>query len=331
MNQTSEDVQAQGNKARQIPAGASEFDSIAGAFLEKSVDSSSSRGERNIPLRTGAVPSFSEMKRLMRALRILFFPGFFEARELGGRTPREQTAAVLDEIFRILVEQISVGVRFFSRDEANAPDPESAAEFASDTASEFMRRLPEIHDLLDSDVLAAYEGDPAAKSKAETIFCYPSIYAMTNHRVAHQLYKLSVPVIPRVISEMAHSRTGIDIHPGTSIGEEFFIDHGTGTVIGETSIIGSRCKLYQCVTLGALSFPKNAEGKPIKGLPRHPILEDGVTVYSGATILGRVTIGAGSIIGGNVWITSDIPPGSKVVQQHLTSAASAEDLLGKEN
>jgi serine O-acetyltransferase len=234
----------------------------------------------------------------------------------------------LEEIFRILAEQISVGVRFFSREEADAPTPESAAGFASAVAGEFMRRLPEIHDLLDSDVLAAYEGDPAAKSKAETIFCYPSIYAMTNQRVAHQLYRLSVPVIPRVITEMAHSRTGIDIHPGTSIGEEFFIDHGTGVVIGETSVIGSHCKLYQSVTLGALSFPKNAEGGLIKGLPRHPILEDGVTVYAGATILGRVRIGAGSIIGGNVWITDDIPPGSKVVQQHL--AASAEDLLGKE-
>jgi serine O-acetyltransferase len=308
------------------------FEDIAEAFIEKSV-----RGGRNIPLRTGTVPSFSELKRLMQSLRVLFFPGFFEpgffktggAEESEARPPRERTAALLDEIFRILTEQIGVGVRFFSKDEADAPAPEEAAEFAAATASEFIRRLPEIHDLLDGDVLAAYEGDPAAKSKAETVFCYPSIYAMTNHRVAHQLYRLSVPVIPRVISEMAHSRTGIDIHPGTSIGREFFIDHGTGVVIGETSVIGSRCKLYQGVTLGALSFPKNAEGGLIKGLPRHPILEDGVTVYSGATILGRVTIGAGSIIGGNVWITDDIPPDSKVIQQHLTSAGSEENLLGK--
>jgi serine O-acetyltransferase len=310
-------------------AAAPNFDSLAGAFLEKSVQ----RG-RNIPLRTGTVPSFSELKRLMQSLRVLFFPGFFEMKSpSGGQPPREEAASVLNEVFKILVEQISVGIRFFRRDDPDEPDTPaqtSDAEFAAETAREFMRRLPEIHDLLDSDVLAAYEGDPAAKSKAETIFCYPSIYAMTNHRVAHQLYKLSVPVIPRVISEMSHSRTGIDIHPGTSIGKEFFIDHGTGVVIGETSVIGSHCKLYQGVTLGALSFPKNAEGNLIKGLPRHPILEDGVTVYAGATILGRVTIGAGSLIGGNVWITSDIPPGSKVVQQHLTSAGSAEDLLGKE-
>jgi serine O-acetyltransferase len=308
-----------GGGARAEPGQPPDLGRVAGAFLEKYA-----RGGRNIPLRTGTVPSFSELKRLMRLLRALFFPGFFEAKGPSG------TAPLLEEIFRTLAGQISVGVRFFSRDEADAPAPERAAGFAASAAGEFMRRLPEIHDLLDSDVLAAYEGDPAAKSKAETIFCYPSIYAMTNQRVAHQLYRLSVPVIPRVITEMAHSRTGIDIHPGTSIGEEFFIDHGTGVVIGETSVIGNRCKLYQSVTLGALSFPKNAEGGLIKGLPRHPILEDGVTVYSGATILGRVRIGAGSLIGGNVWITDDIPPGSKVVQQHLTSATSAEDLLGKE-
>jgi serine O-acetyltransferase len=309
-------------------AAVPKFGDIADAFLEKSV-----RGGRNIPLRTGAVPSFSELKRLMQLLRVLFFPGFFKIRESAGepgtRLSREETAFVLYEVFRILAGQISAGVRFFSRSEADAPTPERAAEFAAAAANEFMRRLPEVHDLLDGDVLAAYEGDPAAKSKAETVFCYPSIYAMTNHRVAHELYRLSVPVIPRVLSEMAHARTGIDIHPGTSIGKEFFIDHGTGVVIGETSIIGDRCKLYQGVTLGALSFPKNAEGGLIKGLPRHPILEPGVTVYSGATILGRVTIGAGSIIGGNVWITNDIPPGSKVVQQHLTAAEPEEELLGK--
>jgi serine O-acetyltransferase len=189
-----------------------------------------------------------------------------------------------------------------------------------------MKRLPDVRNLLDSDVLAAYEGDPAAKSKAETIFCYPSISIMTNHRIAHELYKLGVPVIPRIISEMGHSRTGIDIHPGAAIGEEFFIDHGTGVVIGETAIIGNHCRLYQGVTLGALSFPKGADGNPIKGLPRHPILEDNVVVYAGATILGRVTIGAGSTIGGNVWITEDISPGSKVMQQHSTSPTKTDRL-----
>ena len=308
------------------------FDDIADTFLEKSVRRGRNIPLRTIPLRTGAAPSFSELKLLMQLLRALFFPCFFrvnekvneKVNESGTWLSREETDSVLDGIFRILVEQIGVGVRFFSKYEADAPAPERAAEFAVETVSEFMRRLPEIHDLLDGDVLAAYEGDPAAKSKAETIFCYPSIYAMTNHRVAHQLYRLSVPVIPRVISEMAHSRTGIDIHPGTSIGKEFFIDHGTGVVIGETAIIGRHCQLYQGVTLGALSFPKDADGNPIKGLPRHPILEDNVVVYAGATILGRVTIGANSMIGGNVWITGDVPKGSKVVQQRSTSPAQTD-------
>jgi serine O-acetyltransferase len=238
-------------------------------------------------------------------------------------------ASNLDQIFQILSEQIRLGICFSCYEGIGESDIcEHCDENAIDMASEFMKRLPKIRDLLDSDVLAAYEGDPAAKSKSETIFCYPSLQIMTNHRVAHELYSLSVPVIPRIISEMAHSKTGIDIHPGATIGEEFFIDHGTGVVIGETTIIGNRCRLYQGVTLGALSFPKDADGNPIKGLPRHPILEDGVTVYAGATILGRVTIGADSIIGGNVWITSDVPPGSRVIPPRSTSPSANDVLFG---
>jgi serine O-acetyltransferase len=154
---------------------------------------------------------------------------------------------------------------------------------------------------------------------------------MLHHRIAHALYDLDVPLIPRIISEMSHSRTGIDIHPGARIGEDFFIDHGTGVVIGETCIIGKGCRLYQGVTLGALSFPKDASGTLIKGNPRHPILEDNVTVYAGATILGRVTIGKGSIIGGNVWLTHDVPEGSKIVQQRSTRPQADEKMLGTKN
>ncbi|MDR3332946.1 MAG: hypothetical protein LBT08_09990, partial [Synergistaceae bacterium] len=223
--------------------------------------------------------------------------------------------------------QIRLGICFTNPDDAEAC--QKCSEKSFDMASDLLRRLPDLRNLLDSDVLAAYEGDPAAKSRAETIFCYPSIYIMANHRVAHELYRLSAPVIPRIISEMAHSRTGIDIHPGASIGEEFFIDHGTGVVIGETSIIGRHCQLYQGVTLGALSFPKDTAGNPIKGLPRHPILEDNVVVYAGATILGRVTIGADSMIGGNVWITNDIPAGSKIVQQHSTFPSNSDRMIGE--
>jgi serine O-acetyltransferase len=161
---------------------------------------------------------------------------------------------------------------------------------------------------------AAFIGDPAAKSISEIIFCYPNTMAMTYHRIAHELYKSGVPLIPRIISEMAHSRTGIDIHPGAQIGEHFFIDHGTGTVIGETCIIGNNVRIYQGVTLGAKSFPLDENNNPIKDIPRHPIVEDDVTIYSGATVLGRVTIGKGSEIGGNVWITESVPAGTKIIQ-----------------
>jgi serine O-acetyltransferase len=196
-------------------------------------------------------------------------------------------------------------------------------------ALEFIRRLPQVRELLATDVQAAFDGDPAAKSPGETIFCYPSIKALTNHRIAHQLHHLGVDIIPRIIGEMAHSDTGIDIHPGAHIGERFFIDHGTGTVIGETCVIGKNVRLYQGVTLGAKSFPKDKTGdgagnRLVKGLARHPIVEDDVTVYAGATILGRVTIGQGAVIGGNVWVTEDVPAGARVVQ----ARASEQVLMG---
>ena len=284
--------------------------------------------ERNIRYHAQPMPSLPELRKLMDIFRGIVFPGFFGVSGLNSVSLKHQITAQLDCAFRMLVEQICLGI-CFSCEENNETHASCSAE-AHDMASDFMKSLPDIRNLLDSDVLAAYEGDPAAKSKAETIFCYPSIHTMTNHRIAHQLYRLSVPVIPRIIGEMAHSITGIDIHPGASIDEEFFIDHGTGVVIGETCIIGKRCRIYQGVTLGALSFPKDESGNPIKGLPRHPVLEDNVTVYAGATILGRVTIGANSMIGGNVWITQDIPSNSKVVQQQSTSPGEKEKMTGKE-
>ncbi|MDR1651406.1 MAG: hypothetical protein LBR87_06440 [Synergistaceae bacterium] len=287
------------------------------------------KSERNIPLPYAEMPSLTELGILIDLLRSVFFPGFFGEGGLGHDSTRHRLASDLDRIFRLLSEQIRLGICFSCCEENGGGDLcEKRGDAARDIANDFMKRIPKIRNLLDSDVQAAFEGDPAAKSKSETIFCYPSIQVMTNHRAAHELYKLSVPVIPRIINEMAHSRSGIDIHPGASIDEEFFIDHGTGVVIGETTIIGKRCRLYQGVTLGALSFPKDAEGNPIKGLPRHPVLEDRITVYSGATILGRVTIGSDSIIGGNVWITSDIPPNSRVVQPKSTSPAAADKLSG---
>lgn len=188
---------------------------------------------------------------------------------------------------------------------------------AAAITSELLSKLPRIQHTLATDVKAAYLGDPAATSTDETIFCYPGILAITYQRLAHELYLLGVPLIPRIITEHAHSLTGIDIHPGARIGERFFIDHGTGVVIGETCIIGKNVRIYQGVTLGAKSFPLDEKGNPIKGIERHPIVEDDVVIYSGATILGRVRIGRGAVIGGNVWITRDIPPGTAVTKSEV--------------
>ena len=184
---------------------------------------------------------------------------------------------------------------------------------AKEIVDEFVAALPEVRRLVDTDVQAAYDGDPAATSRMEVVMAYPGLYAVTIHRLAHVLYKLKVPIIPRVMSELAHSKTGIDIHPGATIGERFFIDHGTGVVIGETTVIGRNVRLYQGVTLGGLSFDKDSNGALVKGLKRHPNIEDNVVIYANATILGGdTTIGHDSEIGGNVWIKESVPPYSRV-------------------
>lgn len=265
------------------------------------------------PLHGSAMPSRARLAEIMDRLRAALFPGFFGSTEVRPESMRYHLAANLDSVTRILADQIRCGACFSCVEFAQNCD--TCTSTARELAMAFVQQLPQIRSLLASDVQAAYEGDPAARSPGEAIFCYPSIVAMINHRVAHALYKLEVPLIPRIISEMAHSVTGIDIHPGATIGPEFFIDHGTGVVVGETCIIGSNCRLYQGVTLGALSFPKEADGTLTKGNLRHPILEDNVTVYAGATVLGRITLGAGSVVGGNVWVTKDVPPGSKVMQR----------------
>lgn len=265
------------------------------------------------PAQGAAMPSLKDLTEIMERLRAAIFPGYFGSARVWRESMRYHLSANLDTIYRMLCEQIVRGFCFGCAGESSpCTSCESDGEKA---AGAFMDRLPEIRRLLASDAKAAYEGDPAATSPGETIFCYPSMQAMLHHRIAHELYNLKVPVIPRIISEMSHSATGIDLHPGASIGEEFFIDHGTGVVIGETCVIGRNCRLYQGVTLGALSFPKNADGTLTKGIPRHPILCDNVTVYAGATILGRVTIGKGAVIGGNVWITQDVPDGARILQE----------------
>lgn len=183
-----------------------------------------------------------------------------------------------------------------------------------DITRDFAKRLPKVRTLLESDIIAAYEGDPAARNVDEVLVCYPGIMAITHYRLAHELHNLGVPLIARMISEIAHSVTGIEIHPGAQISGSFFIDHGTGVVIGETAIIGKNVRLYQAVTLGAKRFPVDENGALVKGNLRHPIVEDDVVIYAGATILGRITIGSGTTIGGNVWLTHSVPPGSNISQ-----------------
>ena len=215
---------------------------------------------------------------------------------------------------RDLLVQVRRELRFESGLETTS---NADREQASAITQEFAKRLPHIRSLLESDIQAAYEGDPAARSIDEILVCYPGFTAITHYRLAHELHRLGAPLIARMISEIAHSATGIEIHPGAQIGGSFFIDHGTGVVIGETAIIGEHVRLYQAVTLGAKRFPLDEHGALIKGNIRHPIVEDDVVIYAGATILGRITIGRGSTIGGNVWLTRSIPPGSSISQAQI--------------
>jgi serine O-acetyltransferase len=221
---------------------------------------------------------------------------------------------MLDVSLRDLLSQIKLELQFSSGLEALSKSDELKSV---EITKQFAASLPEIRLLLDSDLRAAFEGDPAAKTPDEILVCYPGIQAITHYRIAHLLHVLGSPLIARMISEIAHSATGIDIHPGAQIGPSFFIDHGTGVVIGETSIIGKNVRLYQAVTLGAKRFPTDEKGVLIKGNERHPIVEDDVVIYAGATILGRVVIGRSSVIGGNVWLTRSVPPGSNITQAQM--------------
>ena len=259
------------------------------------------------------LPSRARVIEIVEDVRALFFPGYFGTQDLRGDTLAFHIGATLDRMRVVLDEEIRRAVAFDEKHDFDSC--QHCAVAAAVATRKFAARLPAVRRLVASDVEAAYEGDPALKTRDEAIFAYPGIFAVTNQRIAHELHVLGVPLIPRIITEYAHTLTGIDIHPGARIGERFFIDHGPGVVIGETSVIGNRVRLYQGVTLGAKSFPLDAEGKPIKGIDRHPVVEDDVVVYAGATILGRIVIGKGSSIGGNVWLTHAVPPGSKVTQE----------------
>ena len=261
-----------------------------------------------MPLGRREFPSRAALAELVEDLRALLFPGYFGPSDLTGETLRYHLGARMDRVLHGLRDQIQRGMM------AADPTLPPCGERALELARAFLSRLPKVRHLLATDVQAGFEGDPAATSPDEVLFCYPGLLAITSQRLAHEMLDLGVPLLPRMITEHAHSLTGIDIHPGAQIAERFFIDHGTGVVIGETCVIGRNVRIYQGVTLGAKSFPLDAEGHPIKGVPRHPVVEDDVIIYSNATILGRITLGKGSAIGGNVWLTRSVPPGSIITQ-----------------
>ena len=251
--------------------------------------------------------------QVLEELRRILFPGFFDTNRVRSEYIKYLVGDRMEFVQYHLRKQIA---RVLGNDETCDQCPKSdLSNKAEKIVEEFFSKIPMIREYLYTDVQAAYDGDPAAYSTDEVIFSYPGIFAITVYRIAHELVLLGVPLIPRIMTEYAHSITGIDIHPGAQIGHHFTIDHGTGVVIGATSIIGNNVKLYQGVTLGAKSFPLDNNGNPIKGIPRHPILEDDVIVYSNATILGRVTIGKGATVGGNIWVTENVPAGSRIVQR----------------
>ena len=264
-------------------------------------------------------PSRDALTQVVEQLKGALFPMRLGPYDLRQESEDFYVTHTLDAALHTLLAQISLELRYNARhDEREAASVQAQA---LEAAQAFAQSLPQIRRLLDSDVLAAYQGDPAARSVDEVLLCYPGVLAMIHHRLAHCLYQLGLPLLARIISELAHGQTGIDIHPGAQIGAGFFIDHGTGVVIGETAVIGQRVRLYQAVTLGAKRFPADAQGVLQKGLPRHPVVEDDVVIYAGATILGRVTLGKGAVIGGNVWLTHDVAPGGNVTQASSQESA----------
>jgi serine O-acetyltransferase len=265
------------------------------------------------------LPSREALQGIVDGLRSALFPMRLGPSDLRQESEDYFVGHTLDAVLTALWSQVRLELSYQARHCTAADERVDTEARALEVVRDFGAALAEIRSLLDSDVLAAFHGDPAARSVDEVLLCYPGIHAMIHHRIAHQLYRLGVPLLARLVAELAHGETGIDIHPGATIGPGFFIDHGTGVVIGETAVIGSNVRLYQAVTLGAKRFATDEDGHLHKGGARHPIVEDDVVIYAGATVLGRVTIGRGSTIGGNVWLTRSVPPGSRIAQ------ASARD------
>jgi serine O-acetyltransferase len=251
------------------------------------------------------------MNEVINSLRSVIFPGYYGNPLVNEESLVYHISIGIEKVFHLLSQQIYDAMHF--QPEAKESDAPELREKAEKLTHQFLDTIPRIKRLMSFDVKAIFNNDPAAKSYGEVIFCYPAVKAITNYRIAHELYILKIPLIPRIITELAHTETGIDIHPGAQIGEYFGIDHGTGVVIGQTSIIGNHVMLYQGVTLGSRNFTYDTEGHPVD-LLRHPIIEDRVTVFSNSSILGRITIGAGTVIGGNIWLTHSVPPNSRILQ-----------------
>ncbi len=273
------------------------------------------------------MPSRRATVDILDRLFAVLFPGFYGVQHLTQENVEYHVGALLDDIAADLYEQIRLAYAFEPRTDAEAEANGEIDRLAAQAVERFFKRIPEVRRMLVLDIMAAMDGDPAARSYAEIIFAYPGFAAIAIQRLAHELWQIGVPLLPRIMTESAHSKTGIDIHPGARIGQSFFIDHGTGVVIGETCVIGNFVKIYQGVTLGALSFPKDAMGRLLRNTKRHPTLGDYVVVYAGATILGGNTVvGEKAIIGGNTWVIESVPPGEKVLNTR-TSRAQQQKIL----
>ncbi|SEN35183.1 serine O-acetyltransferase [Duganella sp. CF517] len=277
-------------------------------------------------------PSRNALAAIIDSLKGVLFPMRLGPPDLRQESEDFHVAHALDGVLHALLKQVrreltyNAGLRGEPLRAVDASIGHDIDHAALDAVRRFAAALPAIRALLDSDVMAAYQGDPAARSVDEVLLCYPGVLAMIHYRIAHQFYTLGLTLLARIVAELAHGATGIDIHPGARIGPGFFIGHGTGVVIGETAVIGARVRLYQAVTLGAKRFPTDADGNLQKGLPRHPVVEDDVVIYAGATVLGLITIGKGAIIGGNVWLTHDVPPGGRIAQAESRVGAFANGI-----
>ena len=286
--------------------------SVLGDTVEKLSDEASYKQLFHAYRDEEALPSGEVLKEIIDLCRAILFPGYYGNARISKQTIRFHTGVNVETLHSLLSKQVYAGLCFADTSCVTCPEEKISAE-AEAISEAFISTLPEIRGLLATDVEATFNGDPAAQNLGEVIFCYPGFRAIGNYRIAHQLYKLGVPYIPRMITEMAHSETGIDIHPGAKIGHHFSIDHGTGTVIGETSVIGNYVRIFQGVSLAGEKLPPDENGNAIRGVARHPILEDHVTVYSNSTLIGKIRIGRGATICGNVWIAEDVPAVDRAV------------------